>query len=181
MQRLCMSIVIIEKPRRGETRGASNISVGVEPLQSPNDSNRRGHLPPSKMVLESEPEFTTTQTQRATSPGGCPSLSQGGSPSLTGLSPRESPHLGWGERRSESPKCKTLRHSQNPGVPNSGAPRAAQVSVGSAGTLGAHPSRAGRGGLGSRGPRSRGAGSGTRWGGSALAHLAAATSCKGSK
>lgn len=46
--------------------------------------------------------------------------------------------MGWGERRTESPKSKTLRHCLSPGVPNSGAPRAAQVSVGSGGALGAH-------------------------------------------
>lgn len=71
--------------------------------------------------------------------------------------------MSWGERLSQSPKSKTLRYGLRPGVPISGAPRAAQVSVGSGGALGSNPDGAGRGGLGSRGSGARGAGSGTRW------------------
>lgn len=66
-------------------------------------------------------------------------------------------------------------------MPNSG--RSEQLGGrGVSGTLGAHPGGAGRGGSGLlvSGCAER-AGAGTRWGGSARAHLAAATSCKGSK
>lgn len=43
------------------------------------------------------------------------------------------------------------------------------------------PAEPATGGLGSPGPGTRGAGAGTRWSGRARAHLAAATSCKGSE
>lgn len=90
VQRFCMCIVVVER-REGMRPGAPSLSLGgCGTLQSTTDS-QRGHLPKSKMVLESDPEFTTIQTQRATSteariPGRVPISSR--SP------PEGGPHLG---------------------------------------------------------------------------------------
>lgn len=109
------------------------------------------------MVLESDLEFTTIQTQRATSTGGCIP----GRVYISNRFPEGSP-LELGERRSESPASKTLGRGGSPGVRNSGTPAQPRGARGLSGDLGDHPGGGGRGGFGSPGFGVRGAGAGTR-------------------
>lgn len=178
MQRLCMCIVVIEKKGRGETWGACNTSQWVwNPSKALMTAIGEAIFPKVKWCWKVIQNLQVLKHSELHLNWRC----RPGRVPISNGSPGGSPHLSWGERLSQSPKSKTLRYGLRPGVPISGAPRAAQVSVGSGGALGSNPDGAGRGGLGSRGSGARGAGSGTRWGGSALAHLAADTSCNGSK